>query len=1061
MKAHARSRSAVAQPAAPRRERHGGSATTSAALRSAAPLNAALRPRRSDSAEADADRIAQVLTAPPSAARGAVRPAAAAAGAPSDGGPGPSTLLRGTGQPLPPAQRAQFEARLGQELSGVRLHVGAEAHTMARSMNAAAFTYGQHIAFADGWFRPGTRTGQRLLAHEVAHTLQQRHGAPHVQRETPDEAKAKAELDKLQADDVCPMPADDMMSFPVVGGGTIRLSSSTAHVRREVALLIAEQGLQDAESSVRYVQLLVGPGPSARKKLADAMQAQFEALRTAWVAFSAQVRNAGIARLKMNHAALGEWSAFVAQLEPGSLMNQTLASQEMNWMGMLAKRTEAAGGSWSVGPYDMRDMAERRAWSDSPGFRNYVQSLARGDVRSGCGACHALKAIPDYDATFGANDPARLSPVIRLQGAALQEATGPTAWNSHIGGRPVAAAAPSDATWSYASGQPGLSSVAESSTAIGSRIQPLVDQYKVVPPDVINRATTPEQLKAAVLAAIERRRNEFVDMQGKLAQPDYNFLQLLPLVDAFIGQVDSHVRAMIRGVQAKAAADKKAEQEALTGLGILAFFLTIFPPTSAIGLAMGAGLAVAGIAQGYGDYMQGMEYKQGTSAEIFSPEQEAAATGLMASGLMNILFSSLSLVGSAASVRGMLGRTAAPTSTALARSTGPAAMNAAESSMGPQFAWTMLDDGATSGVARAVAKNLAPGGQEYVLARFNVRTGMGQAVITTPSGTTTVPIVNYQPQFRTPAGLLPAGPGFAGSPVTAMVPVGGAAAASPAATLPPGLVGLPSGQGASFLRGYLPAGEAPLFGVGPPARPHLGSRVILPSNAPAAGQAPVYNLPLGPEGQSGVMLMNRGLRPTDFGNNGKLGNMVADDAVHLELWTQAEAKAARSPKMNNYRRWLAAVDDGSVVTWSNKRLGKAYSVLRKEYKDLATQRHIDFATLHHWNYNKSLYPYQVVDPRNLFVVYGKGQLVGGYHPTHHDGLHPLTTSGHPTRSPIDPIHAQPLQNTPAVGLNPNYPGMPAGWHPPMQAPEVPFGWSPQTVPQWNWPGGVPPTRPPR
>lgn len=289
----------------------------------------------------------------------------------------------------------------------------------------------------------------------------------------------------------------------------------------------------------------------------------------------------------------------------------------------------------------------------------------------------------------------------------------------------------------------------------------------------------------------------------------------------------------------------------------------------------------------------------------------------------------------------------------------------------------------------------------------------------------------------------------------------GGTAMTPAA---PGTLSLPAGQGPSFIRGYLAVGDA-ASAVTSAARPHYGSKIILPSDAPEPGQAPVYVQKLaGEPGSEGVRLMNRGLRPSDFGNNGYRGNMIADDATHLDLWTQAEAKVARSARDNIYKRWLAAVKDGSVVNWSNDELHNVYKSLWDEYKELARAQGIDVATLHHWNYNKSLYPYQVVDPRNLMPVYGQAQLRGGDHPMHQGGLHPQTTSGHPTRDPIDPINEQPLDNYDVPAPNPDYPGMPDWWHPPMLPPEemVPFGWDPFYPPKWpNWPGGKPPVRPPR
>jgi hypothetical protein len=59
----------------------------------------------------------------------------------------------------------------------VRVHDGRQADQLARSVSARAFTVGSDLFFAEGEHRPGTASGDRLLAHELAHVVQQR-GAP-------------------------------------------------------------------------------------------------------------------------------------------------------------------------------------------------------------------------------------------------------------------------------------------------------------------------------------------------------------------------------------------------------------------------------------------------------------------------------------------------------------------------------------------------------------------------------------------------------------------------------------------------------------------------------------------------------------------------------------------------------------------------------------------------------------------------------------------------------------------------------------------------------------------
>lgn len=81
-------------------------------------------------------------------------------------------LQRGGGRQLPGSARAFLEPRLGVDLGSVRVHADAQAGALAKRVGAKAFTLGQHVFFAAGQLRPQSQGGMRLLAHEVAHTLQ-------------------------------------------------------------------------------------------------------------------------------------------------------------------------------------------------------------------------------------------------------------------------------------------------------------------------------------------------------------------------------------------------------------------------------------------------------------------------------------------------------------------------------------------------------------------------------------------------------------------------------------------------------------------------------------------------------------------------------------------------------------------------------------------------------------------------------------------------------------------------------------------------------------------------
>ena len=82
----------------------------------------------------------------------------------------------GPGRPLEPAVRGFFEKRLGADLTNVRVHADNHAAESAQSINALAYTLGRDVFFAHGQYAPETTEGRRIIAHELAHVLQQKEG---------------------------------------------------------------------------------------------------------------------------------------------------------------------------------------------------------------------------------------------------------------------------------------------------------------------------------------------------------------------------------------------------------------------------------------------------------------------------------------------------------------------------------------------------------------------------------------------------------------------------------------------------------------------------------------------------------------------------------------------------------------------------------------------------------------------------------------------------------------------------------------------------------------------
>ncbi len=82
-------------------------------------------------------------------------------------------VLNSPGRPLSAATRAFMEPRFGHDFSRVRVHDDEQAAKSAQAVNALAYTVGQDVVFGPGQYAPHTHNGQRLIAHELTHTIQQ------------------------------------------------------------------------------------------------------------------------------------------------------------------------------------------------------------------------------------------------------------------------------------------------------------------------------------------------------------------------------------------------------------------------------------------------------------------------------------------------------------------------------------------------------------------------------------------------------------------------------------------------------------------------------------------------------------------------------------------------------------------------------------------------------------------------------------------------------------------------------------------------------------------------
>jgi hypothetical protein len=147
-----------------------------------------------DPLEQEADRVAdQVLAAPTGTPVSGAPPRILRFTGQSteNAGTAPASIdrvLAGSGRSLDSALQQDMGQRFGHDFSQVRVHTGAAAEQSARDVNAHAYTVGNNVVFGAGRFVPGSHEGRRLLAHELAHVMQQVGSPPaRLQRDASDE----------------------------------------------------------------------------------------------------------------------------------------------------------------------------------------------------------------------------------------------------------------------------------------------------------------------------------------------------------------------------------------------------------------------------------------------------------------------------------------------------------------------------------------------------------------------------------------------------------------------------------------------------------------------------------------------------------------------------------------------------------------------------------------------------------------------------------------------------------------------------------------------------------
>lgn len=160
-----------------------------------------------------------------------------------------SSVISSPGRPLDTSTRSNLEGKFGQDLGKVRVHTDSRAAESAKALNAHAYTVGQNIVFDRGKYDPVSPGGKHLLAHEVAHTIQQ--GG--LQRSAVDSLEVSPEYSALEHE-------ADRAADSVVSGRSAPVIAKATHpmVSRQPTTQVTTSGPGGSSSNPSSPQVVPG-----------------------------------------------------------------------------------------------------------------------------------------------------------------------------------------------------------------------------------------------------------------------------------------------------------------------------------------------------------------------------------------------------------------------------------------------------------------------------------------------------------------------------------------------------------------------------------------------------------------------------------------------------------------------------------------------------------------------------------------------------------------------------------------------------------------------------------
>ena len=219
------------------------------------------------------------------------------------------------GRPLDGSTRGRMESVFDANFKDVRVHTGSDATRAASAHDARALTVGNDIAFGAGEYRPGTMIGDALLAHELAHTMQQA-GAP---------ARTQAKTHTTSSNDPLERDADESAMGAVVGlwsgfkNGASKLGGKIKP-RLKTGLRISRCSKTDFQKEIKqYGPRLAGKVKQAKPVYADLKKSTDRLMKTRSLATIARLRKQIHAHKGSLLVSFAEATIQIDQLEIDSL----------------------------------------------------------------------------------------------------------------------------------------------------------------------------------------------------------------------------------------------------------------------------------------------------------------------------------------------------------------------------------------------------------------------------------------------------------------------------------------------------------------------------------------------------------------------------------------------------------------------------------------------------------------------------------------------------------------------------------------------------------------------